>query len=241
MSLELSYPNTNPMRLTDSHVRLVHRDIPDPGPDLRFEHFSDADYANHLSDFLKHRPPGPIAVFGYGSLIWKPSFEPVSVCRAKALDWHRSFCLHMERWRGSADQPGLMMQIDRGGQCEGVIQEIAAAGEAQALLELWRREMTIKPPGNNPRWIDVEVMGGRRRAIAFTANPQSLNYAGGLPAEIVAHRLSLACGHLGSNAEYLLQTITALESEGIHDPHLWDLQDRVARIIEQRFPDAHLA
>ena len=229
------------MRLTIAHVRLVHRDMSDPGPDPRFEHFSDADYANHLSDFLKQRPPGPIAVFCYGSLIWKPSFKPVTVARAKAIDWHRSFCLHMERWRGSAKQPGLMMQIDRDGQCEGVIQEIATVGEAETLLELWRREMTIKPPGNNPRWIEVEVEGGRRRVIAFTANPQSLNYAGGLSADTVAHRLSEACGHLGSNAEYLLQTVTALESEGIHDPHLWDLQDRVARLIEQRFPDTYLA
>ena len=232
---------TQPMRLTADHVRLVHRDIPDPGPDPRFEHFSDADYANHLSDFLKQRPAGPAAVFCYGSLIWKPAFKAVTVARAKALDWRRSFCLHMERWRGSAEQPGLMMQIDRGGQCEGVIQEIAAAGEAQTLLDLWQREMTIKPPGNNPRWIEVESEGGLRRVIAFTANPQSPNYAGALPADTVAHRLSVACGHLGSNAEYLLQTVTALESEGIHDPHLWDLQERVALLIEQRFPDAYLA
>lgn len=229
------------MRLTIAHLRMVHRIMSDPGPDPRFEHFSDADYASHLSDFLKQRPTGPIAVFCYGSLIWNPSFKPVTVARAKALDWHRSFCLNMERWRGSAEEPGLMMQIDRDGQCEGVVQEIATVEEDKTLLELWRREMTIKPTGNTPRWIEVEVEGGRRQVIAFTANPQSLNYAGGLSVDTVAHRISVACGHLGSNAEYLLQTVIALESEGIHDPHLWDLQDRVAQLIEQRFPDIYFA
>ena len=225
-----------PMRLTFAHVRLVHRDVVDPGPDPNSAHFSDVDYEEHLNEFLTHRPDGAIAVFCYGSLIWKPAFTPTTVARATALGWHRSFCLHMVRWRGTADKPGLMMQIDRGGACEGVVHEIPAAGEMETLHALWRREMTIKPPGNSPRWIDIDVAGKLAKAIAFTANPQSRNYAGGLTAASVAERLACACGHWGSNAEYLFETVTALEREAIHDPYLWDMQERVAAIIEERFP-----
>jgi hypothetical protein len=29
----------------------------------------------------------------------------------------------------------------------------------------------------------------------------------------------------------------ALEAAGMHDPYLWALQDRVAGMIEERFPD----
>jgi glutathione-specific gamma-glutamylcyclotransferase len=94
--------------------------------------------------------------------------------------------------------------------------------------------MTVRPPGNLPRWIEVEAEGRIRRAIAFTANPVSPNYAGRLPPAEVAACLAEACGHWGSGAEYLLQTITALEREGIHDPHLWELQGRVAELIEAR-------
>jgi cation transport protein ChaC len=58
-----------------------------------------------------------------------------------------------------------------------------------------------------------------------------------LPDEVAAC-LSEACGHWGSGAEYLLQTVRSLEREGFHDPYLWDLQERVAGLIEGRYPAA---
>ena len=237
----LQYPAMKiPMRLTAAHVRLVHREIPDPGPLPGMDHFSDDDYESHIGQFLAKRPDGPVLVFAYGSLIWKPEFQPVSVARAIALDWHRSFCLRVARFRGTLDVPGLMMQIDRGGTCEGVVHEVPGDAVLDTLHLLWRREMTVKPPSNLPRWIEVEISGRPARAIAFTANHASPNYVGALDTAMVAGRLATACGHWGSGAEYLLQTVTALEREGIHDPYLWDLQERVAAAIEQRFPGACL-
>ncbi|MBI2719902.1 MAG: gamma-glutamylcyclotransferase [Rhizobiales bacterium] len=224
------------MRLTSAHVRLVHRDVVDAGPIPGLAHFTDADYEAHLAAFLADRPDGPVGVFCYGSLIWKPAFPPAAVRRATALGWHRSFCLHARRFRGTAEVPGLMMQIDRGGTCDGVVQVIDRVGEIDTLRTLWRREMTVKPPGNYPRWIDIEAEGRNTPAIAFTANPDSPNYAGDLDTDHIAERLSEACGHWGSGTEYLFETITALEREGIHDPYLWDLQERVACLIEARFP-----
>lgn len=131
-----------------------------------------------------------------------------------------------------------MMQIDQGGMCEGVFQMVPEDGEWAILSDVWRREMTVRPPSYIPRWIDVEVQGeaGDRKALAFTANPESPNYAGQLPLDEVAACLSEACGHWGTGAEYLLQTVTSLEREGFHDPYLWDLQERVAELIEGRYP-----
>ena len=40
-----------------------------------------------------------------------------------------------------------------------------------------------------------------------------------------------AAGHWGTGAEYLWNTVTALEEAGIHDPHLWELQELVAERI----------
>ncbi len=92
--------------------------------------------------------------------------------------------------------------------------------------------MTNKPPSNFPRWIDVAVEGKPAKAIAFTANPASPNYVGGLAADEIAQTLSKACGHWGSCAEYLHQTVLSLDAAGIHDGYLWDLQERVAALIE---------
>ena len=44
----------------------------------------------------------------------------------------------------------------------------------------------------------------------------------------VAHTLARACGHVGSGAAYLLQTVAKLEEFGIRDRNLWRLQQLVA-------------
>lgn len=220
------------LHLTEEHVRRAYREVTDTGPSASSVVFSEEDYDAHLRAFLKYRPDGPINVFCYGSLIWKPVFQPVATARAIAMGWQRAFCLRIVRFRGTMEQPGLMMQIDRGGQCEGLVQQVAAAREWEDLSVLWRREMTNKPPSNFPRWIDVAVEGRPAKAIAFTANPESPNYVGGLAADEIAQTLSRACGHWGSCAEYLHQTVLSLDGAGIHDGYLWDLQERVAALIE---------
>ena len=40
--------------------------------------------------------------------------------------------------------------------------------------------------------------------------------------------LARACGHVGSGAEYLYNTVTHLEDHGIRDRNLWRLQQLVA-------------
>ena len=220
------------LHLTEDHVRRAYREVTDTGPPASSVVFSEEDYDTHLSAFLKDRPEGPINVFCYGSLIWKPVFQPAATARAIAMGWQRAFCLRIVRFRGTMEQPGLMMQIDRGGQCEGLVQQVGAVREWEDLSVLWRREMTIKPPSNFPRWIDVAVEGRPAKAIAFTANPASPSYAGGLEVDEIALTLSKACGHWGSCAEYLHQTVLSLDAAGIHDGYLWDLQERVAALIE---------
>jgi len=220
--------------LTEDLVREVHRDVVDAGYDPETEIFSEEDYEAHLSDFLRNKPSGPLHVFACGSLIWKPAFAPAGSVKAIAARWKRSFCLRIRRFRGTAEQPGLMMALDEGGCCEGFLQRLNQRTEFDDLQKLWRREMTMKPPGNMPRWIDVDGPEGRVSAIAFTANRDRPNYAGQLDIEEIAEVLSKACGHWGSGADYLRQTILALEAHGIHDDYLWKLQTLVAERIKRR-------
>jgi cation transport protein ChaC len=47
--------------------------------------------------------------------------------------------------------PGLMMPLDRGGRCRGMVFRLPAE-EAEAVLHaLFRREVAVKPPTNEPR------------------------------------------------------------------------------------------
>lgn len=220
------------LRLTQELVDRVARVEPDEGYEAHIEVFSEMDYDEHLAKFLTPLAPGdPVWVFAYGSLIWKPGVAHVETRRGVAEGWQRSFCLRIKRFRGTRARPGLMMQLDRGGSCEGLLMRLSPGSERDELRGLWRREITAKPPGNLPRWIDVASGQETIRAIAFTANPAKDNYVCGLPLHEVADTLTLAAGHWGSGAEYLLNTVTALEAAGIHDPHLWELQEMVAERI----------
>jgi glutathione-specific gamma-glutamylcyclotransferase len=64
-------------------------------------------------------------------------------------------------------------------------------------------------------------------------NRASPLYAGRQSHEAVADVLALACGHWGSGAEYLFNTVSHLEAKGIHDSSLWRLQRRVAELMER--------
>ena len=59
-------------------------------------------------------------------------------------------------------------------------------------------------------------------------NQECPQYAGDLEPEEVADILAQSCGHLGTGAEYLLNTVTQLELRGMHDEGLWLLQKLVA-------------
>jgi cation transport protein ChaC len=226
-----------PMALTAELVARVERIEPDPGLRPGMVHLSDADYDALVKGLFERHRPSELWVFGYGSLIWKPEFSSVEHRRATAYGWHRSFCMKLERFRGTPEQPGLMMALDRGGCCHGVAYRLPDENHADQLGRLVRREMSIKRSTNVPRWLTVDTELGKLRALAFTASPAGMTYGGKLPAEEVARILARAAGHWGSGASYLFQTITKLEEFGIHDTNLWRLQELVAdEILEMTKP-----
>ncbi len=220
------------MALTQQLVARAHRDIDDPGPSPNLVYHSEEDYDPAVQDVLVSHPRGEdVWLFAFGSLIWKPEEEYVEERIGTARGWHRSFCLKMTRWRATKEQPGLMMALDRGGQCKGVVYRLAGDTAEAQLGKLVRREIKAKPPSNMPRWLPVETDGGPVRALAFTMNRNGGAYSGRLPPEQVADVLAKACGHLSSCAEYLFNTVAHLEERGIHDRNLWRLQRLVAERI----------
>lgn len=178
-------------RLTEAHIRLVHREVADPGTWPGLEHFTEEQYDEHLAAFLRDRPEGLIGVFAYGSLIWKRVFEPAAELRATALGWHRAFSLRQKRFRGTPECPGLMMQIDRGGTCEGVLQMVPEGLDWAILSDVWRREMTVRPPSHVPRWIDVQVQGEPSTARRWPSRPA--RRAPTMPASFRSERWPPAC------------------------------------------------
>jgi cation transport protein ChaC len=221
------------MSLTADLVALVHRPVIDPGPPPGFEPLTDQDHDERRAALLASHPKGKdLWLFAYGSLIWKPACEVDGQRHALLRGWHRKFCLRLLRYRGSPDCPGLMMALDIGGSCRGVAQRIPAKHVQERLGQLLRRETSVKPASNLPRWVTVETDGGKQQALAFAINRKGLTYTRPRSLEETADILATACGHWGSGAEYLMHTVAHLEELGIHDRYLWRLQELVAERIK---------
>jgi glutathione-specific gamma-glutamylcyclotransferase len=226
------------MRITKRHVAAVMRTIADPGPLLiaGFRPATDADYDEMVDRIMASAPAGDFWVFGYGSLIWNPAFDPVERRLAEARGWRRAFCLGWDyRFRGNRDQPGLMLALDRGGSCKGVVYRLPADALKPNLERLIRREMSMVPTAFPPRWIKVTTGGGPLTALTFAMDRKSGRYINGLDDHALADILATACGFRGSMAEYLFATVRHLEELGIHDRHLWRMQELVAERIERAY------
>jgi len=220
------------MRLTPELISRVHRPVDDPGPIPGIPHLDEAEYDRIVEVIMSQAPQGePLRVFAYGSLIWKPEYAVDREVHGTVYGWHRAFCMRILRFRGSIDQPGLMMGLERGGSCRGIVHEISSSDPRQALGALVRRELITKPCTYSARWLPVRTHEGTNLSVSFTIDRAGRFYEGGLSLEDVAHRLASAVGHLGTNAEYLMNTIRCLEKHGIRDKNICALEKLVARKI----------
>jgi cation transport protein ChaC len=225
------------MRLTERHVafvqpELISEEMPDPMPG-----YERATLDDHLATWRAlggDEPPAEIWFFAYGSLIWKPACDFVEMRTGIVRGWHRAFCLGWNtRWRGSEDNPGLMLALDRGGSAKGVMYRLPSEAIEENIIKLFEREMAWKPSAFPPRWVNVETEDGIRKALTFCIDRNSGRYVSGLTPHQVAEVLAKASGSRGSMAEYLFATVRHLEELGLHDSHLWELQDLVADHIEK--------
>ena len=220
------------MRLTRELVdRVIRVEV---APPLPFPALSDAEYDAAVRALIAGAPaPDEVWLFAYGSLIWKPACDVVEQRIGTARGWHRRFCLGWDRWfRGCDERPGLMLSLDRGGQCKGVAYRLPPDAVEANLGRLLRREMRVKTRAHAPRWLTIRAEDGPLRAIAFVIDREGGRYVPGLSLEETADALAVAAGPMGSMAEYLHSTVHHLEELGIHDKQLWRLQEMVGQRLE---------
>jgi len=202
-----------------------------PGPiddqGLAMELATDDELAASLSAFLHLRPDrGPVWLFAYGSLMWRPDLTIAEERVGTLHGWHRRFCLWQWRHRATRERPNLMLALERGGCCRGMVLRLPDHEMREQLTKLWKREMIGR--GYRARWVSVVTPAGRVHAIAFVIRHDGPRYAGRLPDESVADYMASACGYAGSAAEYLLHTWETAERVGVRDRYLRRMQGLVA-------------
>ncbi|EHR70453.1 uncharacterized protein involved in cation transport [Burkholderiales bacterium JOSHI_001] len=158
---------------------------------------------------------GPLWVFGYASLIWRPEFDAAEHRPASVRGWHRALRMRSRVNRGTPEQPGLVFALVPGGSCKGMVYRLQPEQAACELDRLWAREM---PTGvYDPRWLPCHTADGPVRALAFTLKRSSPAYIPSLSDDELLHVLRHAQGRYGSTLQYLLETARALEAHGMQD------------------------
>lgn len=163
---------------------------------------------------------GDFWVFGYGSIIFRPSFPFEE--RRKA--WISGFVRRL--WQGSEDHrgvpgaPGRVVTLvpDPRGRTVGVAFRVAGPKIEEVLDHLdWREK------GGYARHT-VELHGEDdhpfAHGVVFVASPDNPLFLGEAPLESIVAQVRSARGPSGDNREYVVELARALRELGAPDDHL---------------------
>ena len=163
----------------------------------------------------------PFWIFGYGSLMWNPQFTWDARHVAMVRGYHRAFRVWSRINRGTPERPGLVLTLERGGSCRGLLYRIPHDRVDEEMQVIWRREMTFG--SYCPKWLDCGVGEERIPALCFTVNRECSGYTGDIPLEVVVEAIASARGKFGPACDYLFRTLDTLREHGIRDSRVEQL------------------
>ncbi|MBB5723146.1 cation transport protein ChaC [Loktanella ponticola] len=168
-------------------------------------------------------------VFGYGSLLWNPGFEPVEKVRATLPGYHRSFCMLSIHHRGTDEDPGLVLALDEANAtCTGLALKVHE-DQAETVLA-YLRERELVSSAYLEKHVTLQADDGREiTALAYVINPGHVQYCQ-FDLEKQAQMIAAAVGGRGPNTEYLFNTAQLLAELHIPDPDMDWLVARVQQI-----------
>jgi cation transport protein ChaC len=172
--------------------------------------------------------PGDIWVFAYGSLMWDPGFEFEERVPASLRGYHRAFCVSSPTYRGTRDQPGLVLGLIPGGSCRGFALRVAAKRRRKVMEYLEAREMP--EPIYHCKRLPIAIPAGPIHAYGFVVNASHELYTGKLSFETIAKRILHSAGDRGPNRAYLANTVRHLDELGLADTTIHAIHRAMARL-----------
>jgi glutathione-specific gamma-glutamylcyclotransferase len=171
---------------------------------------------------------GDLWVFAYGSLMWRPGFDFLERRPARLVGAHRALCVFSFVHRGTPHAPGLVLGLDRGGNCRGIAYRVAAAKRATTIAYLRAREQVTKVYREawRPVWLDDDPQASVT-ALCYMVDRGHRQYAGRLPLERQIHIVRQGRGRSGANRDYVLAAVKEIARQGYRDDGLRLLAERL--------------
>jgi glutathione-specific gamma-glutamylcyclotransferase len=172
-------------------------------------------------------------VFGYGSLMWRPGFAYLERRHARLVGAHRALCVYSFVHRGTPQKPGLVLGLDRGGNCRGIAYRVAAAKRAQTIAYLRAREQVTLVYRETWRavWLDDDPQQSVQ-ALCYMVDRGHRQYAGRLGLAQQVHFVRQGHGRSGNNRDYVLAAVKEIERQGYRDRELQLLAEQIRGIHE---------
>ncbi len=178
--------------------------------------------------------PGDLWVFAYGSLMWRPGFAYLERRPARLIGAHRALCVYSFVHRGTPEKPGLVLGLDRGGNCRGIAYRVAADKRAETIQYLREREQVTMVYRETHRavWLDDDPKQ-RVSALCYMVDRGHEQYAGRLSLDTQLHHVRQGHGRSGINRDYVLDTVKEIERQGYRDAQLHLLAERLKGLHEK--------
>ncbi len=167
-------------------------------------------------------------VFAYGSLMWRPGFDFLERRNARLVGAHRALCVYSFVHRGTPERPGLVLGLDRGGNCRGIAYRVAGKKRTATIDYLRAREqVTLVYRETYPAvWLDHHPQQ-TVHALCYMVDRGHQQYAGRLTVAQQLHYVRQGHGRSGACRDYVLDAVKELDRHGYHDEALRQLAQRL--------------
>jgi cation transport regulator ChaC len=167
-------------------------------------------------------------IFGYGSLVWRPSIPFAERSPSWVEGWARRF------WQGSTDHrgvpgaPGRVVTLveEPGARCWGMAYRVAVEETGAVLATLDHREKG----GYDRREVLLHFRDREpAEGLVYIATPGNPNYLGTATLEEIAAQVRSSSGPSGFNLEYVESLARALREMDAEDEHVFALAELLRR------------
>jgi glutathione-specific gamma-glutamylcyclotransferase len=152
--------------------------------------------------------------------MWRPEFQFRAARPARLEGYHRRLSVFSHHYRGTPECPGLVLGLDEGGFCEGLLYDIEDDLWPQVIAQVRAREMLGDVYVEMILPVQLLQASERYDAITYVAHRHSEQFAPRMAQDALLAYISQGRGTKGSCRQYVANTILHLRQLGIRDEGL---------------------